>query len=295
MRLAPRVLTDAQLADLFREHGRETEEHERIVQQQLRSHQGRSSAIKDFAGRLGGWGMILFARANPDTAGKLVAHAFSYEHMEFAAYELLRRFAERGEDTALAEAAGLIGDQERLMADRLQRQWPRALEVALREKGSVDLDLDVKKYLRDAHALESQSLQLLGTGRSIVEEPSLSAVFARHETETREHQRLLEVRLAELGARPARLQDATLRVGAVGLGAFFGAQPDTPVKLAGFAYAFEALEQAGYGLLALTADRAGDERTARLAGLIMAEELQAAESIAGCWDAVTAFVADREA
>lgn len=295
MRLAPRVLADAQLADLFREHGRETEEHERLVQEQLRSRQARPSAVKDLAGRVGGWGMILFARMNPDTAGKLVAHAFSYEHMELAAYELLRRAAEVGDEPAIAQAAGFIGDQERLMADRLQRQWPRALDAALREKGDVDLSSEVAKYLRDAHALESQSLQLLRSARSIVDEPSLAAVFARHEVQTRGHLRLLAARLAELGAHPARLQDAALRAGAVALAAFFGAQPDTPVKLAGFAYAFEALEQAGYGLLALTARRAGDEPTARLAEQIMAEELRAAESIAGCWDAVTAFVADRGA
>jgi ferritin-like metal-binding protein YciE len=291
MQLAPRVLADAQLAEVFREHRRETEEHERVVHEQLRSHGARSSAVKDLAGRVGGWGMILFARMNPDTAGKLVAHAFSYEHMELAAYELLRRVAERGEEPAVAKAAGLIGRQEQLMADRLQRQWPRAVDVALREKGSVNLDVEIVKYLRDAHALESQSLQLLRTGRSVVGEPTLSEVFTRHETQTREHGQLLGARLAELGAHPARIQDTALRVGAVGLGTFFIAQPDTPIKLAGFAYAFEALEQAGYGLLALTAHRAGDERTAQLAERIMAEELQAAQSIAGCWDAVTELIA----
>jgi hypothetical protein len=33
--------------------------------------------------------MILCARFNPDSPGKLVDHAFSYEHREVAAYELL--------------------------------------------------------------------------------------------------------------------------------------------------------------------------------------------------------------
>jgi len=37
-----------------------------------------------------------------------------------------------------------------------------------------------------------------------------------------------------------------LRIGGVNLGAFFGAQPDTPSKLAGFAFGFEHLEIAAY-------------------------------------------------
>jgi hypothetical protein len=33
----------------------------------------------------------MFARVNPDTPGKLATHAFSCEHMELAAYDLLER------------------------------------------------------------------------------------------------------------------------------------------------------------------------------------------------------------
>ncbi len=43
-----------------------------------------------------GQGFALFAKFQPDTPGKLVAHAYSYEHMELAAYDLLGRMAERG-------------------------------------------------------------------------------------------------------------------------------------------------------------------------------------------------------
>ena len=32
--------------------------------------------------RVGGACFLLFARAQPDTPGKLVAHAYSYEHLE---------------------------------------------------------------------------------------------------------------------------------------------------------------------------------------------------------------------
>ena len=66
--------------------------------------------------------------------------------------------------------------------------------------------------------------------------------------------------------------------------AFFKAQPDTPAKLAGFAYAFEALETGAYELLTRTARRAGDEETAAVAERILAEERTAAERVASTWD-----------
>src|SRR5687768_8923021 len=98
MRLAPRVAGDAQLRLIFREHLRETEEHERLVREQLERLGASPNTVKDVAGRVGGWGMILFARVNPDSPGKLAMHAHSYEHMELAAYELLRRIAEHAGD-----------------------------------------------------------------------------------------------------------------------------------------------------------------------------------------------------
>src|SRR5439155_1197968 len=94
---------------------------------------------KDVAGRVGGWGMVLFARMNPDTPGKLAMHAYSYEHMELAAYELLRRFAERGGDERVADLARRIGEQERAMADRIGERWDRAVEargLRLRVRGA---------------------------------------------------------------------------------------------------------------------------------------------------------------
>src|SRR5919108_145319 len=95
MRMAPRIAGDPGLSAIFREHMTETAEHERLVRSELERRGASPSAVKDIAGRVGGWGMVLFARVNPDTPGKLAMHAYSYEHMELAAYELLRRIADR--------------------------------------------------------------------------------------------------------------------------------------------------------------------------------------------------------
>src|SRR5215213_2567968 len=280
LRLAPRVAGDPELRRVFAEHLRETEAQERSVREQLDRRNAAPSAVKDVAGRVGGWGMIVFARLNPDTPGKLAMHAHSYEHMELAAYELLRRIAQRAGDEPVRAMAETIAGQERAMADRLAARWDQAVEASLREKGAEDLSKDVVKYLRDAHALEAQAAQMLEAGPKIAEFDALATVFREHLEQTREHQRLVEERLGELDSAPSRFQSGMMRIGALNLGTFFKAQPDTPAKLAGFAYAFEALEVGAYELLARTARRAGDEATAALAEQILAEERLAAERVA---------------
>lgn len=60
-------------------------------------------------------------------------------------------------------------------------------------------------------------------------------------------------------------------------------QSATP-KLAGLAYAFEALEIGAYELLASAAGLAGDARTGKLAERILSEERAAREQIAGTWE-----------
>src|SRR3954453_16253136 len=285
LRFAPGIAGDPELAGIYEEHLRETEGQERLVRERLEARGAKPSAVKDVAGRVGGWGMVLFAKVNPDTPGKLAMHAYSYEHMELAAYELLRRIAVRAGDQSVADMAREVAEQERAMADRIGARWDAAVEASLREKGSEDIAADVVKYLRDAHALEAQALQLLETGPKIAEFDELASVFAEPLEPTRDHQRLIDELLDERGAGPSRFQAAGMRIGALNLGTFFKAQPDTPDKLAGFAYAFEALEVGAYELLSRTARRAGDEQTAQVAERILANEQATAERVAGTWDA----------
>jgi ferritin-like metal-binding protein YciE len=285
MRLAPRVAHDPDLGAIFRAHFDETAEHERLVRGELERRGASPSLVKDVAGRVGGWGMILFARLNPDAPGKLAMHAYSYEHMELAAYELLRRVAERAGDDGVRDLAVRIGGEERAMADRVAARWDVAVDASLREKDAEATRKEIVKYLRDAHSLEAQAIQLLEAGPGIAGFDELADAFRDHLVESREHQRLVDERLVALGSAPGRVQAIAMRSGALNLGMFFKAQPDSPVKLAGFAYAFEALECGAYELLARTAMRAGDGQTAELAERILADEKRAAERVAGTWDA----------
>jgi ferritin-like metal-binding protein YciE len=281
---APRIAGDPSLADAYREHLEETRGQERLVREQLEARGADTSTLKDLAGRVGGWAMIVFARLNPDTPGKLAAHAFSYEHMELAAYELLARAARRADDQPVLDVARRIAAQEQAMAERLAARFDLAVEASLREKDADDIRSELVSYLTDAHSIEAQALQLLETGPAIAGFDSLAQVFRDHLEETREQQRSVEERLRAHDARPSRFQNTAMRIGGLNIGAFFGAQPDTPAKLAGFAFAFEHLEIAAYELLRLVAERAGDGETVTVAERILTEERRAAERIAGTWD-----------
>ncbi len=285
LRAAPDMAGDDELAQMFRDHEKETEEQKRLIEERLEAHGAKPSKVKDIAGFVTGKGFNLFAKANPDTTGKLAAHAHSYEAMEQAAYEQLYRIAERAGDQETVHVAKTILEQEKAMKERLRGVFDRTVDAALEEVAPDDLEEQLVKYLADAHAIEAQAIQLLQKSPKVVDEPNLAKVFEDHLQETEAQQELVNVRLEAHDATPNKLQDAAMRLGALNWGAFFAAQPDTPGKLAGFAYAFEHLEIAGYEQLKRVAQKAGDRETVRIAERIIGEEQAAANSIAANWDA----------
>jgi ferritin-like metal-binding protein YciE len=187
-------------------------------------------------------------------------------------------------DRDTAEAARLIRAQELAMSDRLQGALDRAVDASLREQEPNDMREQLRKYLADAHAIEAQALQLLEKGQDLAGDPELAQIYAEHLDETRDHEALVRERLEELGGSPTPLKDASMRVGVLNWGAFFAAQPDTPGKLAAFAFAFEHLEIAGYEELKRVAQGAGDQPTVAVVDRILAQERAAAAKIAAQWD-----------
>jgi ferritin-like metal-binding protein YciE len=153
--------------------------------------------------------------------------------------------------------------------------------ASLEAKGDDDLDTRLNKYLADAHAIESQAIQLLQRGPKIAGSTSLAGLFEEHLKESRRHEDIVQARLDARGGSTSSLKDAALRLGALNWGAFFQSQPDTPAKLAAFAYAFEHLEIGAYEQLVRVAQRAGDTETATAAQGILAEERAAAEKLYG--------------
>src|SRR3954451_20077158 len=134
MRAAPDLAGDPQLAEAFRAHLTATERHEQLVRARLDALGASPSKLKDAAGYGSGKAFVLFARSQPDTTGKLATHALSYEHMEWAAYELLLRIARRAGDDETARMAERIRDEEAAMAQRVEDSLDGAVEASLREQ-----------------------------------------------------------------------------------------------------------------------------------------------------------------
>ena len=283
LKRAPAIAGDDAIAAAFREHLAETERHERLIRELLEQRGESPSRVKDTVMAVGGAGFLLFARMQPDTPGKLCAHALSYEALELASYELLARVATRAGETAVADTATTIRDDERAMMQRLESLFDASVDASLRQHPRDDLRELVRKYLADAHALEEQAAQLLARAPKLVEERELARVFDEHLAETRVHAQRVEQRLDAVGGAPSSLKDALMRLGARSWGGFFQGHPDTPGKLTAFAYAFEHLEVGGYEQLSRVAALAGDADTAAVAGRILAEERAAAGKLAGAF------------
>jgi ferritin-like metal-binding protein YciE len=292
LRGASEVAGDAQLGQAFREHLAETEAHEAAVRARLQARGAQPSGVKDVAMKVGGAGFLLFARSQPDTPGKLAAHAFSYEYFELAAYELLRRVADAAGDRETAAVAKAIAAEERRMGERLEAGFPAAVDASIRAVGRSDLQDQLRRYLADAHAIESQATQLLERGPKLAGDPELRRIYAEHLDETREHERLVDRALDTAGGQSSWLKDAAMAAGGINWSMFFGAQPDTPGKLTAFVYALEHLEIAGYEQLEQVAQLSGDAAVADTAAEILRQERAAAARISEGFDrAATASLA----
>jgi ferritin-like metal-binding protein YciE len=284
LRTAPDIAGEPRLAEAFRTHLAETERHEQLTRERLEAHDAKPSAIKEAVMGAGGKGFVLFARSQTDTPGKLAAHGLSYEALEIGSYELLRRVAERAGDEETATTARSILDDEFAMRDRIANDWDAIVDAALERTSGDDLKQHLVHYLEDAHALEQQAIQLLEKGPEMAGDPELAKLYQEHLEETRSHAQRLEDRLDALGESPSKVKDLAMKMGGLNWGMFFGLHPDTPGKLAAFAYAFEHLEIGGYEQLVRVARRAGDEQTASVAEGILQEERNAADLIASHWD-----------
>jgi ferritin-like metal-binding protein YciE len=135
------------------------------------------------------------------------------------------------------------------------------------------------EQLQALHAIKSAGLRMFGVMLPAVrrqrDEGSLPEVqdllermsnaFGRHEQETREHERRLRERLADLGSAPSRPRELGLGAAALARGRLGGVGGQNHGANARDAFVFEHLEIASWELLEQLAARAGDEQTVALA------------------------------
>jgi ferritin-like metal-binding protein YciE len=292
---APALVRDRGISNDLRRHYAETEEHLRLVRERLNSHKKSVSILKTAIMKAGGKGFLLFALTQPETPGKLVVHSYSYEAMEWAGYEILRRFAQLADDPQTVEVALTIRDQERSMMERLERDFDAAEEVSHCKVDREKMPNHLRNHLREAHALEIQSANFINQAKKSANSPFFTEVCNRHFEASRKHAKILEDRLTSLGAKPSRIADNALGFGGWNWNFFFKLHSDTPVKVAGFAYAHEHLKAAGYELLTRTANRAGDPESAEVSAALAAEQRAMADRVAGIFDPVVHTTLSRTA
>jgi ferritin-like metal-binding protein YciE len=285
LQTAPDAAQDPSFEQALREHLTETKRHERLTRQLLEERDASPSKLKDMVMKVGGKGFLAFARVQPDTPGKLLAHSLSYEALETAAYELLALTADRAGEANVSALAREIGSDERALVMRLEQCYDGVVEASLHEVGPDELSRQLRKYLADAHAIEQQAITMLEKAPQLAGDSPLNHLYEEHLVETREHAELIKERLDALGGDPSSIKDAAMRMGALNWGGFFGGHPDTAGKLAAFTYAFEFLEIGGYEQLKRVARRAADEATATMAESILEQERTAARRIEGMFDA----------
>jgi ferritin-like metal-binding protein YciE len=257
LRAAPDLAVDVALATAFRQHLMETEHHEQLIRDRLEARGVAPARLKH-------------AAFKADTPAKLVSHALAYEHLELAGYELLRRLARLAGDHTTIVVAAAIREDERAMAERLEACFDRTVEASLRVADRANLDEQLNKDLADALAIEGLGIELLEHGPRLAGDPELAHVYEEHLDESREQERLVGERLEARGGSASQLEDAAIEL---------APQPDTPAKLAAFAYAFEFLQVGGYEQLARVARRAADGETERLSREIIATERDMADRV----------------
>jgi ferritin-like metal-binding protein YciE len=125
------VAGDPQLESLYQGHIMETQHHLELLKHRLETHDASRSLLKDLGGRLAAVGVGAGLVAQPDTPAKLLAVAYGFEHFEIAAYELLKRVAERAGDHDTVEMAEKILVNERQAAEKLAASYDLALERAV--------------------------------------------------------------------------------------------------------------------------------------------------------------------
>jgi ferritin-like metal-binding protein YciE len=126
---------DPEVREMLEHHKGETEEHERRLRERLEALGADTSTTKE-AGAVGAAllkGVGDMARS--DKPGKNARDGFMTEHMEIASYQLLERLAVRAGDQETAEVARRNRSDEEAMAQKIDANWDRFLELTLAEAG----------------------------------------------------------------------------------------------------------------------------------------------------------------
>ena len=124
---------DPEIEQILKHHKEETERQEARLRERLDAL-GAGPSTRKQAQTIA---MALMKGAadqvRGDQAGKNARDGFTTEHMEIAAYQLLERLAEKAGDTQTAEVARQNRAEEEAMAQKIDTNWDRFLDLTLAE------------------------------------------------------------------------------------------------------------------------------------------------------------------
>jgi ferritin-like metal-binding protein YciE len=124
---------DPEIRSMLEHHKEETERQEGRLRERLDALGAGTSTRKQAQTLLGGLLKGTADQVRGDQAGKNARDGYTTEHMEIAAYQLLERLAERAGDTQTAEVARQNRAEEEAMAQKIDANWDRFLDLTLAE------------------------------------------------------------------------------------------------------------------------------------------------------------------
>jgi ferritin-like metal-binding protein YciE len=134
---APKIVEEPGLAKLFADHLEETRAHQQIIKARLDAHGASPNKLQDAAMRLGALNWGGFFKAQPDSPAKLAGFSYAFEHLEIAAYEELKRVADRAGDQETVRVAERVEAEEQAAAKAIAANWDQALQASLESVGAV--------------------------------------------------------------------------------------------------------------------------------------------------------------
>jgi ferritin-like metal-binding protein YciE len=126
---------DEEIKSELREHKLETERHADRLEGRLRAYDESPSTVREAGGVMGALMKSVVDMVRQEKAGRNARDGYATEHLEIASYQLLERVARQAGDEETAEVARQNRKDEEQMAKKIESNWDKFAELALKEEG----------------------------------------------------------------------------------------------------------------------------------------------------------------